>query len=183
MNLIELHRLLSNLLRVGTIASVDAGAARCRVRIGDITTAALPWLAQRAGEAATWSAPTVGEQVLVLSPGGDLSLGLVLPGLYQGTHPAPGSEAGLHRFIAADGAVLEYQESTSTLRATLPGSGRAELVAPGGISITGNVEIAGDVAITGSLNATVQVEAAGIKLTSHRHGQVAGGSSTSGPPQ
>lgn len=183
MNLIELHRLLSNLLRVGTVAAVDVGAARCRVRIGEITTAALPWLAQRAGEAAAWSAPTVGEQVLVLSPGGDLSLGLVLPGLYQGTHPAPGAEPGLHRFVTGDGAVIEYQESTSTLRATLPGSGRAELVAPGGVSITGDVQISGNVAITGSLAATVQVEAAGIRLTTHRHGQVAGGSSTSGPPQ
>lgn len=183
MNLIELHRLLSNLLRVGTVASVDVAAARCRVRIGEITTAALPWLAQRAGEASSWSAPTVGEQVLVLSPGGDLNLGLVLPGLYQDAHPAPGAEVGLHRFIAADGAILEYQESTSTLRATLPSGGRAELVAPGGVSITGNVEIAGDVAITGSLAATVQVEAAGIKLTTHRHGGVASGSSTSGTPQ
>lgn len=183
MTLIELHRLLSNLLRIGVVAEVDAAKARCRVRIGEITTAALPWLAQRAGEAATWSAPTVGEQVLVLSPGGDLSLGLVLPGLYQDAHPAPGAEAGLHRFVTADGAVLEYQEQTSTLRATLPSGGRAELVAPGGVSITGDVQIAGNVAITGSLAASVQVEASGIKLTTHRHGQVASGSSTSGPPQ
>lgn len=183
MNLIELHRLLSNLLRVGAIASVDVGAARCRVRIGEITTAALPWLAQRAGDAAAWSAPTVGEQVLVLSPGGDLAQGIVLSGLYQDAHPAPGSESGLHRFVAGDGAVLEYDENTSTLRATLPGGGRAELTAPGGVSITGDVAIDGDVTVTGSLAASVQVEAAGIKLTSHRHGQVAGGSSTSGPPQ
>jgi len=44
----ELERRLSNLVAVGTVAEVDAAAARVRVRLGALLTDWRPWLAPRA---------------------------------------------------------------------------------------------------------------------------------------
>src|SRR5205085_2193946 len=67
----ELIRRLEQLLRYGTVAEVDLGAARCRVKSGELLSNWVPWFAQRAGQTRHWSPPTVGEQCLLLSPGGD----------------------------------------------------------------------------------------------------------------
>ena len=47
----ELHRRLSNLIRIGTIEQTDYSGdiPQCKVRIGDILTAYLPLLCLRAG--------------------------------------------------------------------------------------------------------------------------------------
>lgn len=62
MNLVELLRLVHNLIRLGTIAEVDHSHAQVRVQSGELLTNWLPWLEARAGTTRTWSAPTVGEQ-------------------------------------------------------------------------------------------------------------------------
>jgi phage baseplate assembly protein gpV len=43
----ELIRRLEQLLRYGTIDALDLGAARCRVRSGELLSNWIPWLAQR----------------------------------------------------------------------------------------------------------------------------------------
>ncbi len=70
-SVVDLRRLLSNVLRFGTVAEVDLARARCRVQSGELLTDFVPWLVPRAGETIEWSAPSVGEQVILLSPGGD----------------------------------------------------------------------------------------------------------------
>src|SRR5690625_1890040 len=77
----ELARLLNNLLRIGTVSAVDAKARAVRVRDGEIETDWLRWLEVRAGSTTDWDPPTLGEQVIVLSPGGDLGAGVVLAGI------------------------------------------------------------------------------------------------------
>lgn len=114
-NVAELLRLIHNLIRLGTIAEVDHATARCRVQIGELTTARLPWLELRAGETRTWNPPTLGEQVLVLSPGGDLSAGVVLSGLYRQAHPAPSADENLIGTWHPDGTRVEYDHQASTL--------------------------------------------------------------------
>ncbi|WP_302141742.1 phage baseplate assembly protein V [Halomonas alkalicola] len=111
----ELLRLIHNLIRLGTIAEVDHATARCRVQIGELTTARLPWLELRAGETRTWNPPTLGEQVLVLSPGGDLSAGVVLSGLYRQAHPAPSGDENLIGTWYPDGTRVEYDHQGNTL--------------------------------------------------------------------
>lgn len=180
----HLQRLLGNLIRLGTIAEVDHVAARCRVSSGDLLTAPLPWLSARAGSTAVdWDAPALGEQVLVLSPGGDLCAGIVLRGLYSDAVPAPSDQPGLHTVHFDDGAVIEYDRQAHALRALLPEGATATLTAPGGFAITGDVAIDGNVSVTGRVDVTDDVVADGISLTGHLHGNVASGSAKTGAPE
>jgi len=80
--LYETRRRLSNLIRLGTVLAVDHGRARCRVQTDSNQTDWLPWITPRAGQAIEWSAPSVGEQVIVLSAEGVLTGAVVLRGLY-----------------------------------------------------------------------------------------------------
>ena len=166
----ELARRLENLVRIGTVAEVDPDQARVRVKYGEtpdgdpVLTGWLRWMPSRAGEDRTWWSPSMGEQVMILSPSGELAAGVVLPALYQQGHPAPESDPGKHVTLYRDGARIEYDASAHRLKAELPGGGSAELVADGGVSITGdvtvtgNVTVTGDVAVTGRIDATKDIE-------------------------
>lgn len=129
----ELLRLIQNLIRLGTIAEVDGD--RVRVQSGTITTDWLRWLTHRAGNAATWWQPSIGEQVMILSPAGDLAAGIVLPAIYSDAHPAPGDRNSVHATHYPDGAVVSYDFAAHALQATLPGGGSAVLTAPASVTI------------------------------------------------
>ncbi len=148
----ELLRLIHNLIRLGTIAEVDHAAARVRVRAGELLTAWRPWIECRAGTTRDWDPPTVGEQVVLFSPGGDPAGAVVLTGLFSDAHPAPADSGDLWRRVMPDGAVLEYDHAASHLQATLPGS--ATLDAQGAITLNSGADItitaAGNVAIQGA---------------------------------
>ena len=114
-SLLELLRRLENILRPGAIAAVDHDAGKVRVVSGSITTNWLPWFERRAGNVRTWCPPSVGEQCLVLSPGGDLSSGMVLVGLNSESHPAPSDSPSLNRIEFPDDAVIDYDHASHTL--------------------------------------------------------------------
>ncbi|WP_328569190.1 phage baseplate assembly protein V [Janthinobacterium sp. P210006] len=126
-DLSDLLRLLQNLIRLGTIAEIKG--AKARVRLGPtLTTEWLNWATRRAGSTRTWSAPTVGEQVIVFSPGGDLTRGIILPALYSQASDAPETSNTIHTTHYPDGAVVQYDHATHALTATLP-SGTATITA------------------------------------------------------
>lgn len=135
---LELLRRLENLLRPGTIHAVDHAGAHVRVASGDLITNWLPWFERRAGNVRTWCPPSVGEQCLVLSPGGDLSSGMVLVGLNSETYPAPADSPTLHRIEFIDGAVIDYDHASHTLTIN------AEHVSINGNSLTHNGTNVGD---------------------------------------
>ncbi len=87
-------RKLENLVRTGTIAEVrhELPGALVRVRTGNNVTDWRPYHELRAGNTRTWNPPTVGEQVTLLSPGGDLAGALVIGGIHQNDHPAPSTD-------------------------------------------------------------------------------------------
>ncbi|MDN2669794.1 phage baseplate assembly protein V [Janthinobacterium sp. SUN026] len=119
-DLSDLLRLLQNLIRLGTIAEVKG--AKARVRLGpNLITEWLNWATRRAGSTRTWSAPTVGEQVIVFSPGGDLTRGIIVPALYSQAFDAPESSDTIHTTHYPDGAVVQYDHAAHALTATLPG--------------------------------------------------------------
>jgi len=121
----ELERRLSNTIRPGTVLEADYSKARIRVTMGDNTSAWLPWLTSRAGEDRTWHAPEVGEQVIVMAPGGELSAGYVMPGgIYKNDYPANADKAEISRTTYKDGAILEYNREAHTHLLQLP-SGKA----------------------------------------------------------
>ena len=188
-DLATLARLLENLIRFGTIAEVDETAARVKVTTGKLTTAWLPWIAPRAGADREWNPPTEGEQVILLSPSGQLANGVAITGLFSDLIPANGDRPGLHRRTYRDGAVIEYDSINHHLRAILPIAGTTELESLGGISIKGPITHQGDYTqtgnqtVTGKVTVSQDVIAAGISLKNHKTTGVQRGGQVSDGPQ
>lgn len=119
----EHERLISNLIRIGVITSVDLVNARATVDAGGVPSDGLPWLAMRAGTTRTWSPPTIGEQVVVLSPYGDMANGIILLGLYQDAHAAPSAGADINNTTYPDGSTVEYDSASNTLTVNVAAAG------------------------------------------------------------
>lgn len=126
----ELKRLLLNLLRKGEVIAVDHGAGKARVQTGELTTAWIPWFAFTAGETRDWLPPTIGEQVMLLCPGGDPADAVILAGFFSDDHPAPSNLASLHTRHYPDGAVMQYDHETHVLDVTLPAGATVNIVSP-----------------------------------------------------
>lgn len=189
----EILRLLRNLIRIGTVAAVNLDDGLCRVDTGDNTTDWLHWLTARAGRSRSWSAPSVGEQVLVLCLGGELDTGFVLPGVFSDNNPAPSASADALHWSFPDGAVIEYEPDTGALTAT--GIQTALIKAAVSITLdsplvectqalktatfelTGGGTMKGDVQHSGGA-----FRSNGVVADKHTHGGVQrGGSKTDGP--
>lgn len=132
--LTEIQRLLRNLIRVGVVTHVNTTNALCRVQTGDMTTDWLNWLTRRAGRSRDWWAPSIGEQVLILSIGGELDTAFVLPGIYSDANPAPSASADAYHVSFPDGAVVEYEPATGAL--TVNGVTTADITASESITAT-----------------------------------------------
>lgn len=104
----ENDRRAANILMIGTVSAVNAGAARARVDFGDLQSPDLPVGQLRAGALSFWWLPQVGEQVLVGCPGGDIGQGVILCGIFAGN--APSSDAGVP-LIALAGGVMRVEGS------------------------------------------------------------------------
>lgn len=179
---------VSELIRLGSIASVDLAARRCTVRYGDpddedggAETPLIPWLALRAGDTRTWSPPTEGEGAILLCPDGQIAAGIALLGVPSDQFPLPGST--LAELVAyKDGAQIGYDPETHALTAILPGGATALVEAPGGLTIRADVTIEGNVTLRGGMEAEHDVVASGISLKNHKHKDVQAGAAQSGPP-
>lgn len=135
--LAENVRTAENMIRIGTVQELDAIAARVRIKIGDLLTDWLPWLVQRAGDDVSWWCPSVGEQMLILSPSGDLAQGVCLPAIYSDAKPANSNNPNKHKTTYADGAAIEYDKTAHALNITLPEGGTVNVVAD--LHVTGNI--------------------------------------------
>ncbi|HHR6031360.1 TPA: phage baseplate assembly protein V [Providencia alcalifaciens] len=113
----ELLRIIRNMIRTGVIIDVDIRRG-CRVQTGNLQTDWLPWVTQRAGSARQVWAPSVGEQVVILSIGGELTTGIVLVGLFSDEYSEPTDSLTANHVTYPDGAVIEYEPETGALTAT-----------------------------------------------------------------
>ena len=187
--LAELTRMLANIVRPATVAEVDHSSARVRVKSGDILTGWLPSQARRAGNNRTWSLLEVGEQVIVLSPDGNLSQGFVLGSFYSAQHSVPSNNPDLHSTHYSDGAVISYDSNKHHLDVTLPAGATANIVSDGGITLTGDTTLTGNLTVIGNISSTQDVNdhtrtmsADRAIFDAHTHSGVAsGGSKTSTP--
>ncbi|MCW2479180.1 phage baseplate assembly protein V [Candidatus Symbiopectobacterium sp. NZEC135] len=132
--LTEIQRLLRNLIRVGVVTHVNTRDALCRVQTGDMTTDWLNWLTRRAGRSRDWWAPSIGEQVLILSIGGELDTAFVLCGIYSDDNPAPSASADALHISFPDGAVIEYEPENGAL--TVSGIKTANVTASESLTAT-----------------------------------------------
>lgn len=184
---------LASLIRIGTVLSVDLAEARCVVRFGDpddpepAQTGPIRWLTPRAGLTRVWSPPSVGEQVLLVCPDGQIGAAVAITGIVQDAFPPLGSTTA-EMIEFADGAKITYDPEAHELVAVLPGGGTVDVTADGGMTLRGDVTIEGNLAVRESVTvdqtvtASEDVIADGISLKSHRHGQVQAGSAQSGVP-
>lgn len=182
----DTQRLLGDMLRLGTVTSVDLGEGTCRVQIGDLETGDLPWLTGAAGDTHIWIPPSEGEQVLVVAPEGDTLGGLVLRGLPSNANPAPGNSRTV--VVAfADGAKLSYDPEAQKLDVVLPDGGKAKLVCDveidGKLKVTGDVQLDAKLHADGEISSDDDVKAGDISLKNHKHGLVKTGTDKSGVPE
>jgi phage baseplate assembly protein V len=119
----ELDRRLANIVRVGTIKALNPTTARVQVDLGDLTTDWLPWGTGRAGGDRSWSAPEVGEQVVLFAPSGELAAAIVMGSIPQDAHPAPASSADHTRYQWQDGAFIEYDRAGHSYTLDIPSGG------------------------------------------------------------
>ncbi|WP_320179659.1 phage baseplate assembly protein V [Roseovarius pacificus] len=108
-------------MRVGKVLQVDPAKARARVTLGgDTKTAWIPWVG-RAGTIDEWAPPAVGEQVVVMSPGGDTSQGVILGSLSSNANPRASSDGGEYRVtignshISMTGSAIRLSSNGSTI--------------------------------------------------------------------
>ncbi|WP_264707174.1 phage baseplate assembly protein V [Wolbachia endosymbiont (group A) of Acrocera orbiculus] len=106
----ELQRKMANIVRIGVVKEIDYEKAKVRVKIGELLTDFLPWITSRAGEERSWLPPSINEQVVILSPLGELSLGVVLAGIYQEKYPAPENKKEINSIKFQDGTRLLYDK-------------------------------------------------------------------------
>lgn len=108
----------------GVVASVDYDVKRAVVEIEDgWNTAPLPWQERRAGKARTSSPPSVGEQVTVLSPGGETAAGLILLGVPSDAFSPSEVREGLELFETDGGYSDRWDEEAKTRTIDLPQGG------------------------------------------------------------
>lgn len=205
----DIMRLLNNLVRIGIVTAIDLENARCRVTTGNNITAWLPWMTSRAGRTRSWWAPSVGEQVLLLSMGGELTTAFVLPAIFSDANPAPSASADAVHLSFPDGAVIEYEPANGVLTAS--GIKSANITAADNISvtapliachastritletpevvcssklITGSLEVKQGGTMTGNISHSGgSFTSNGIALHTHRHSGVQTGGGQTGGPQ
>lgn len=179
----EISRKLNNIIRIGKIIETDYEKAQVRVKIGKLITNWLDFITPRAALDAQWNPPEINEQVVVLSPDGDLSQGIVLPSLHQDAFPQL-STVNTEKIIKfKDGSILKYDLEAKQLTALLTAGGKANINAPGGLTITGDTTFAGNITVTGTITSTGDQTAGTISQINHAHGGVEPGSGTSSQPQ
>lgn len=203
MDIAELSRRLENIIRFGTIAEVNHAARRVRVDSGELRTAWLKWQTGRAGNARTWSPPSLGEQVMILSPSGVLENGIVVPSIYCDDNDAPSSSASEHVFAFPDGARISYDHDSGALIASgiqtaiVQAATSVTLDTPhthctGSLTIDGLLTYGDGIAGTGGGNGNSisgdfthtagSLSSNGVVLHTHHHGGVQpGGGNTGGP--
>lgn len=179
----EQRRQKGNIIRLGTVAQVDVAAALCRIQTGELLTDWIPWLVPRAGNTIEWSAPSVGEQGIVLCPDGDTFGAVFLRGVYSNIFNAPASDTNTHLVRFPDGTELRYNAAAHALDVNVASGGTVTVTASGGVTINGDVQINGSAQISGTVTAQEDCIGGGISLKNHIHTGVTAGSATSGAPQ
>ena len=184
----DTDRTIGDIARKGTIATIDRAAARVTVKLSDdAVTGPIRWASLAGAGLAAWVPPSVGEQVLLLCPEGEIAAAVAVLGLYSDANPAPADDDA-YSLHFGDGAVIRYDAQESALTIVLPDGGTMAITAPGGLTITADMDITGDVSITGDLSvdgeitATGDVTGDGISLEHHVHSGVDSGSSNTGEP-
>lgn len=187
--LTEIMRLITNLIRTGTVSEVDPVNWLCRVKTGDLETNWINWLTLRAGNTRTWWQPTVGEQVILLSMGGNLETAFALPAIYSDAFPPPAYSENGSTTQFSDGGIFQYEPATGQLLIKNIKSVRIE--AADGIQLlteafgveAGKTTLNSETTINGAITqGGGAMSSNGVVVHTHKHDGVKAGTDTSGGP-
>lgn len=173
----DTERRIANTVLIGTVSHIDG--RKYRVTAGGITTGWLKYGGARSGALRIWSPLTVGEQVVVLSPSGDLAQGVIVGSIESSAYPSPGSDGQTINVVFPDGSTIDFgggNLSFETGAAVKIKAASIEMEA-GAITIKGPVNQSG-----GDITAATDVIGGGISLKMHTHTGVQSGGSNTGPP-
>lgn len=180
--LTELQQRIANLIRPGAVHSVVGNKARVSFGDGNVT-GLIPWQTTQAGDIKEWNGvPKVGEQVVVMNPGGTGNAGFIQRGaIFTDANPANGSAANTRELDIPSGGKFRVTcgDCTFTLE-----NGKAKVVVDSAVLELsgGKIKITGDVEVTGKLTTTGLVTGGSVVLQTHVHGGVqSGGGNTSTP--
>lgn len=115
-----LERALVNMIRVGVVKSVDGMHAV--VTIGENDTAPLQWAVRRAHNDSDGWSPDVGEQVIVLAPGGVLEDAFIGGSLYRDDYPPATLNPDEHVIRYANGDTVVHNNASGDLTITVKGN-------------------------------------------------------------
>ena len=188
--LTEIMRLITNLIRTGTVSAVDPANWLCRVKTGDLETNWINWLTFRAGNTRTWWQPSIGEQVVLLSLGGNLETAFALPAIYSDAFPPPDYSENGSTTVFNDGGWFQYEPDTGQLLIKNIKSVRIE-AADGIQLITDHLGVDASQMLINSqtvMNGAVtqgggDMSSNGVIADKHKHDKVKSGGDISGGPQ
>ncbi|UXU74360.1 MULTISPECIES: phage baseplate assembly protein V [unclassified Paracoccus (in: a-proteobacteria)] len=122
----EADRRIANVLSIGTVVAIDNASSRARVRVGDLETPPIPVMQLRSGAIRMHWMPSVGEQVTIAAPSGDMARAFVMGSL------------------AIDGNMVAPDAGAPTMDL---GGGTLRLI--GNLYLDGDIEVTGDVIASG----------------------------------
>lgn len=172
----DINRRLENLIRFGTIKTINPSKPipLVTVDLDDIVTPEIRFFNARSGNDSTWDPPSEHEEVMVISPCGEIGpTSVVFYGLYNNEHPAPSDDLNKKIRVFADGCVIAYDVAAHQLSAILPSGGKAIVTADGGVTVNGDTTINGNLLVNGSSVTTGNNTVGGSQLvqgSSHSKG-------------
>ena len=183
----EHQRRLHNIATIGTVIEIDADAALMRLAVGDNETDWLSIPTIAAGMVSVWRCPTIGEQYLLVSPSGELANAIPVISLYSDRNPSPSTDPNeiRIRYNDTDFCSIDVANSQLTMHISQIANQAATSIVwdtPSAI-LTGNLQVDGSINCGKSIAAADEVTANGINLTTHTHGGVKSGGSSTGQPQ
>lgn len=187
--LTEIMRLITNLIRTGTVSEVDKANWLCRVKTGDLETNWINWLTLRAGKSRTWWKPSVGEQVVLLSLGGNLETAFALPAVYSSafTPPSDSEDGSVTEY--PDGGWFEYEPATGRwlikgIKSVLIEATDSIELKTGAFIVTADqTQINSEVVINGGVTqGGGTMSSNGVVADAHEHDGVQKGSENTGGP-
>ncbi|MFT4091322.1 MAG: phage baseplate assembly protein V [Asticcacaulis sp.] len=172
----EILALIGDLIRLGRIEAIEG--ARVVVRVGDVLSPPLRWVNAAGSVFSLWMPPSEGEQVVVLSPEGDITGAIVICGLYSDDNPPPADGLKIH--LKTPAGTFQFDAETGVL--TIDITGDADVTATK-VNVNCDLMVNGKITATGEIASDADVTTSGVSLKNHRHGNVASGMAKTGGPE
>ncbi len=183
----EDQRRLHNIATIGTVIEIDADEALMRLAVGDNKTDWVNIPAIAAGSIRAWRCPSIGEQYLLVSPSGELANAIPVISLYSDHNPSPSTNPNeiRIRYNDTDFCSIDVVNSQLTMhinKITSQAATSIVLDTPS-TTLTGDLQVNGSISCSESITAANEVTASGVELTTHTHGGVESGGSSTGQPK